>query len=640
MKQVALTCCTVLLLSISYSQTLFTYGTNAVTKSEFENAFNKNPVTSTTRKEALKQYLDLYINFKLKVKAAYDEQLQADPTQIAELNNFKLQIADNFLNEAANVGALVDEAFARSQKDIHLSQVFIEVPPNTDTTEAYRKIQQAWADLNAGKRFSDVATAMSTDATTRENGGDLGYITVFTLPYIFENVAYATSVNNYSRPFRSALGYHIFKNLGERKPLGSRKVSQILFALPPNASAGEKTAVRRKADSVYQLLQQGSAFGPMARLMSNDIASASNNGELPEFGIGEYDPTFERAAYALAKEGDMTPPVETGFGFHIIRLDRIVPVETNRENIEARALLQNKVQKDARLELARKKMLDSQMKSIGYKPAMFNKTELWRYTDSMLARKPFASAVMNDKTVLFSFTRKKVSAAEWLDFVQMKRAITTNFSALRYTDLLQEFTAASSTEYYRTHLEDLSPVYKQQVQEFKEANLLFGVMDKHVWSKANNDTMGLKAYYALNKQLYKWEPSADALVITSMNDSIVKELEAKLTEAPDNWRNIIAPYGEKVNADSGRFELGQLPVVDRTNFQPRLVTAPVKNEPENSYTFNYIIRLHEGGQPRSFDDAKGMIISDYQQVLEDKWIAQLKKKYPVKVNQAVFATVR
>jgi peptidyl-prolyl cis-trans isomerase SurA len=481
---------------------------------------------------------------------------------------------------------------------------------------------------------------MSTDAATREMGGDLGYITVFTLPYIFENVAYQINVNNYSKPFRSALGYHIFKNLGERKPLGSRKVSQILFALPPNASAQEKMVVQRKADSVYQLLQQGSAFGPMARLVSNDIASASNNGELPEFGIGEYDPVFEQAVYALQKEGDMSKPIETGFGFHIIRLDRFVPVETNKENIEARALLQNKVQKDARLELARKKMLETQLKSIGYKPSVYNKTDLWRFTDSMLAQKRFSTSTMNDKTVLFSFARKKITAADWAEYVQMKRAITTNFAALLYTDLIQEFTTASSTEYYRTHLEDFSPSYKQQVQEFKEANMLFGVMDKHVWGKANTDTIGLKAYYSLNKQKYKWEPSADALVITCMSDSIVSELETKLAASPEDWRNIIEPYGERVNADSGRFELGQLPVVDRTNFQPKLVTAPVKNEPEQSVTFNYIIRLHEGGQPRNFEDAKGVIISDYQQVLENKWIAQLKKKYPVKINKGIFDQIK
>ncbi|MDQ6813971.1 MAG: peptidylprolyl isomerase, partial [Bacteroidota bacterium] len=309
-----------MLLVPSYAQTLFTYGNNSVTKGEFVRAFNKNTGAETDRKKALKEYLQLYINFKLKVQAAYDAALDKDARQQYELQNFRKQIADNIINDEANIKALVQEAFERSYKEIHLQQVFVEVPQNGDTMLAYKKIQSAYQELKEGKDFGEVAQEFSTDEVSKQSKGDVGFITVFTLPYQFENEMYGVKSGAFSLPFRSKIGYHIFKNAGERNASGSRSVAQILVALPPNASIEEHQRAAHKVDSLYRLLASGADFGTVATAASNDVSSSSNRGILPEFTVGTYNSIFESVAFSLKNKGEVSKPFETEYGYHILQL--------------------------------------------------------------------------------------------------------------------------------------------------------------------------------------------------------------------------------------------------------------------------------------------------------------------------------
>ena len=640
MKKFVCFCLPVLVFATGFGQTLFTYGPNTVSKSEFVTAFNKNPNINTDRKQALKEYLDLYINFKLKVKAAYDAKLQNEPTQVAELTNFKLQIADNFINQEANVNNLVDEAFEHSQKDIHIEQVFVEVPAKGDTTSAYQNIQAAYKALQSGQSFTLVTTQYSTDAYTKNTGGNLGFITVFTLPYEFEKVAYSTAPGNYSHPFRSKIGYHIFKNVEERKPMGTRKVAHILVAYPPNGSITEKEASARKADSIYTLLKGSQSFEDMARAVSNDISSAGNGGLLNEFGIGEFDPTFEKQAFSLKKPGEISTPFDLAGGYHLLQLKQVIPVSANKSNAEALAAIQEKVQRSDRLAKARETMIEKHKKLIGYKLAVYNKTDLWKFTDSSLKGKPPGKLLVNNQVVLFSFAKQKIKAEDWVNYVKATRGSSIENANKSYADLMNDYINQSVTNYYRLHLEDYNKEYKQQADEFKDANLLFGIMDSKIWNKANNDTIGLKKHFALHAKKYVWGPSAEAIIVTVSSDSIVDGLQQQLKNDPANWRVIMEGFGMQVTADSGRYELGQLPVADRTHFEEGLITAPVKNAIDNSVTFNYIFKMHPQTERRLFEDAKGLVISDYQQELEDRWIAELKKKYPVKVNRVVFEGIK
>jgi peptidyl-prolyl cis-trans isomerase SurA len=469
----------------------------------------------------------------------------------------------------------------------------------------------------------------------------MGFVTVFTLPYDFENVAYNVSAGNYSAPFRSKIGYHIFKNLGERKALGTLRVAQILFALPPGYTDAQRNSVAATADTVYQQLQKGVSFDEMVKAYSNDLNSASNGGVLPEFGTGDYDQKFEQTAFALKTPGEISRPFVSNYGYHIIKLIEAKPVSTDPNDPVYTAAIKERILRDERLSKAKKELADKHLALINYRPAVYKADELWRYTDSFLANKKTDNfKAINDKTVLFSFAKQAIKAGDWVKFAKAIKALPSDLSQKSYPELMKEYIKITGDEYYKNHLEEYSPNYNQQVKEFKEANMLFGIMDKYVWSKANVDSVGLRSYYNKNKSKYQWSASADALIITCPTAGLATELQQKLKTATRDWRKITEAYEGKVTADSGRYELGQLPVVDRTNFTQGISTVPVKNETDGTYTFNVILKVYNDTEVRSFEDARGMVISDYQQVLEDRWISELKKKYPVKVNEAVLASIK
>jgi peptidyl-prolyl cis-trans isomerase SurA len=635
-KQLATLVVLLMAFTIANSQPVFTYGKHAVSKEEFLRAFNKNPSLEPDRKKALREYLDLYINYRLKVQAAYDANLQNDPNYLIETDNFRKQLAINFINDEANIKALLDEAFQRSRKDIHLQQVFIAIPNNKDTAAAYQEAQQAYFDLNMGKPFAATNTKYSSDQSATE----LGYITAFTLPYSFESVVYALKPNGYSAPVRSTSGYHIFYNAGERPATGRRKAAQILFTVPPGASAAEKQMILQKADSVYTVIQKDpKKWDAMVEMYSNDVTTAHNHGLMQEFGIGQFSPDYEAAAFSLSKPGDISKPVETSFGYHIIQLREIIPVPQNLDDPVIAAAFKERMERDDRLSEARKLLVNKWMKLANYKAAAYDQAELWAYTDSFYTGgNTRALKKINDSTILFSFLKQRMTASDFAKYVRAGRAIPM-YQNMPYPELMKEFIKSAASDYYQAHLEDYNKDFSNQLKEFNEANLLFGVMDKEVWTKSSADEQGLKKVYEANRSKYTWGPSAGAIIFTANNETTLADLQQKLKGNMNTWRPVTETFSNTVMADSSRYELNQIPVIDRTNFSEGLTTAPVKNN-DGSYTFAYIVKLYNEPGQRSFEEARGLVINDYQAVLEKEWLASLKKKYPVKVNMTVFNSLK
>jgi len=636
MKQLATVVVLLMMYTTAQSQAVFTYGKASVSKEEFLRAFNKNPSLEPDRKKALREYLDLYINFKLKVQAAYDAGLDKDPNYAIETDNFKRQLSTNFINDEANIKILIEEAFQRSKKDIHLQQIYIPLVSAKDTLSAYQEAEKAYADLEKGMSFSSVGAKYGVDAATAE----LGYVTAFTLPYSFENVVYNIGLNRYSRPVRSSSGYHIFLNAGERPAVGRRKVAQILLTFPPGANETERAVIIKRADSIYTALQKDPGlWDEMVHSFSNDVTTAYNHGLMQEFGIGQYSTEFENVAFALRNTGEISKPFETGFGLHILQLKEIIPVPANLDDPMIANSYKERVEKDDRLRLARKLLLNKWIKLTNYKPAVYDQNQLWAYTDTFFAggsTRQFTK--IKDSTVIFTFSKQKVYAVDFAKYVKASRAYAM-YQSMSFPELMNEYVRTATTEYYQTHLEEYNTDYNLQLREFNEANLLFGIMDKEVWTKSASDEKGLKTTYEANKTKYKWEPSADAMIFTASNEAILNKLQEKLKSNMQNWRSVIEPFGSMVIADSNRYELGQIPVVERTNFTEGLTTAPVKNN-DGSYTFAYIVNVYPQVAQRSFDEARGMVINDYQVVLEKQWLDGLKKKYPVKVNDAVFNALK
>jgi peptidyl-prolyl cis-trans isomerase SurA len=628
------------------AQTLFTYGTKTVNKEEFLKAYNKNNTTAEQSEKSLREYLNLYIPFRLKVQAAYDMKLDTLAAQKAELQAFRNQLVQSFLTDAASLQDLVNEAFDRSQKDIRISYVFIAASKDSaaQVAAAQQKIKTINAQLQQGKSFEDIAANFAEPSVASgvltDMGGDVGYITAFSLPYELENIAYNTPLNKVSEPLQLKNGYYIFKKTGERKAVGKVKVAQILLAFPPDATDATKQQIKRRADSLYQQLLKGADFAAMALEHSNDNFSFSTGGDLPEFGTGQYDQIFERAAFSLEKQNDISAPILTQYGYHIIKKRGSYPVPTSKTDREYMSKLEEQVQNDSRMEISKKAFLQNVLRTINYKKGTYNAQQLWEYTDSTLMDKPIpAKTTITPATPIFIFAKQTVTVKDWLAFRRSVGGVDRITSGKSQQDLMDYYLELAALEYYRNHLEEYNKDFAFQLQEFKDGNLLFEVMQRKVWDKASADTVGLRKYFNANKTKYWWENSASAVIFTAMHDTVAQSLRSKVQQSMSAWRNIVDAYEGNVIADSARFELSQLPIPAGSGINVGAFTPSTKNESDSSVTFAYIIKLFPQREPRSFEDARGYVINDYQQYLENAWIADLRKKYPVKVNEAVFRTM-
>jgi peptidyl-prolyl cis-trans isomerase SurA len=618
-------------------QTLFKYGSKTVTQAEFLNNFNKNANNlKGDRSAALKENLDLYIRYKLKVQAAYDLQYDTLPNQKDDLQSFKKQIEGKYLTEDKTMKLLIDEAHERMQKDIRVSHILILVPKNAqpaDTVAALKKINDAYAKLKSGQDFALVAKEFSQDPTVKDNNGDLGYITAFSLSYTMENVAYKTPQGKFSAPFKSKIGYHIFKNVAERKALGKMKAAQILLPFIPNSTENEIAAVGKKANELYEQLQKGENFENLARAHSGDRMSAEAGGLMQEFSVGKYEAVFENT-FAELKDGAYCKPFKSSFGWHILkRVGNTVvnPVRDDETNNQILALINS----DSRKEKAKEVFINNIIKTTNYKESSLNKEKLFNTTIQKINGDEVIDKSITENTVLHTYPKLKVTVGNFWQFAKDAKNLP-QYNNLAPKALLQEYVKATAFEYYKDHLDEYNADYKNQMNEFKDGNLLFEAMERNVWNKSSQDSAGLANYYTVHKAKYIWDKSADAVIFSAIDKKTADSLRGLIIKNPKKWNEITMGFQNSANVDSGRFELGNIPVADRTAFSNGLTTVAFSPNNDGNMVFAHIFKLYEAGAQRNFDDAKGLVINDYQVKLEDDWIAALRKKYPVKIDDKVW----
>jgi peptidyl-prolyl cis-trans isomerase SurA len=627
----------VITISVANGQVLFTYGKDSVTAAEFLKAYKKNNAAATKDQYTIASYLDLYINSRLKIKEARAEGLDTLPQMVADLQNLRAQIVPGYLNDEQGIKKLVDEAFLRSQKDLHLAHIFISYTKTGlyNESAAEKTANDIYQRLQKGESFSKLAAEFSDDPSAKTNGGDIGFITVFTLPYELENLAYATPAGQLSKLYKSKAGIHIFKNLGERPSPGTIKAAEILLAFPPGTDDKSKAAIKKLADSIYNRINKGDDFGKLAEKFSNDVVSAASQGMIAEFGTGEYDPAFESAAFALSKDGAVSKPFLTSHGWHIVKRISRKPVNKDPDNTEAMEKLHTKTELSDRVNSTRASMAKKVSALVGFKNAGLPDKAIGDYTDSVLNQKnPLTPTGISASTVFFTIGKKDITAANWIEYARTFRYKSDGTGIKQTPVLWEEFKDYAAIEYYKDNLEFYNPEFKAQLDEFKDGNLFFEVMQKKVWGPAQADTSALEKFYAAHKQKYQWNKSADAIVFYSNEPDVASKAYRDLQKNPSGWRQAIAVYEDKIAVDSNRFEIDQLPGEGKDS-KAGSFTKLVKNDTDNTVAFAYVIRIYPNKEQRSFADAKGLVINDYQDELEMKWLNQLRAKYPVNINQAL-----
>lgn len=628
----------------AFSQTLFTYGDQSVDVKEFVKAYTKNNAAPVTNKEAsVREYLDLYIRSRLKVKEAYARRYDTLPQVRMEVRNLRNQITDTYMADPQMVKKMADEAFARSQKDIRVSHIFISfsgVSNIMDTVRANKILDTVLQKLKKGTDFNLVAQQHSSDPLVSTNKGNVGYITVFTLPYEFENAIYSTSAGKYSLPVRSKSGYHIFKNVGERKALGKIKAQQILLPIPPGSDAKAANRVKLTADSVYKKLIAGADFSKMASALSSDYISAANGGTMPDITIGQFDPVFENALTSLTKDGAISKPFLTSHGWHIVKRIKVTPVISDPENKDYFQELQTKITNDGRWKNSRDFIYQRVRSVAGFKRSSITDATLWNFADSLFEKKPMnAGKAINMSMPVFTIGDSTYRVASWMQFATAYRFREDGTGVKPHETVFNEYLHASMINYYKDHLEDFNVEFWDQMTEFKDGNLFFEIMQQEVWNKSQTDTASLRALYETNKAQYVWKQSADAIVFFCSDEATAKAVQDHLAKNNFDWKKAVEVHSEKVVADSSRFEWEQLPNLNNNLPREGMLTAPLINPNDNTASFAYILKVYTRPTPRNYDEAKGLVINDYQELIEKQWTDSLKKKYPVKVNESVLKTL-
>lgn len=622
----------VLLQTNANAQTVITYGKHKVKAEEVKQAYNKNRSQVEGESDInIQEYLNLYAEFKLKVQAAKDARIDTLESIKTDVEYFRKQLSENYLNDDASTQKLLDEAVDRSKKDLHVVYFFKPATDNPDKAT----MQNLYTQLKSGKsNFEELAQQASTSAA-RVNFMDVGFVTVFSLPYSHENVVYSLKPGEFSAPFTTASGTHIYGLLEERPAIGKWKVAQILISLPENPTEQVVKATKQRADEIYNKLKSGEPFEQLASRYSDDKFSFNINGELPEFTTGKYAADFEKEVLKLKKNGDYTKPFQTKMGFHIVRRISHQPA-TDVNHPDHIANIRTQLLTNNRMQLSRDVFNESIKTTTGFKLTnQVNKETLLRLADSVQANitADISNNFPESNKVIITYKKGKRTVGDWLQFVKHYTTNYNKYKGEKGEDLWKIYCDVSTTNMYRDNLEDYNTEFAFQMREFLEGNMLFEVMEKNVWGKAIADTIGLQTFYNANQTKYIWEPSATMVMyhVTDMKEAEI--IKAKLTEG--YTRENIEKEHPYILTDSGRFETNYL--FDEDHFVPAENTfSPFKTQQDNTITFVHVLKLHPAGQQKTFEESRGLVINDYQHKLEEEWMAMLKKKYPLKVNKNAF----
>jgi len=625
------------------SPVLLTIGNEEVTLGEFERIYKKNNSETSMNRQTPEEYLDLFINFKLKVMEA--EALGMDTTQkfIDELEGYRKQLARPYLTDNETREEMMKEAYERAQYDINASHILIKLPPNPepeDTLAAYERIMEIRDRIMGGEAFEVVARATSDDASAQRNGGNLNYFTVFSMVYPFENVAYNTPVGEVSMPFRSAYGYHILKVNDRRPARGQVKVSHIFIRTTENMTDEEKVEAYEKAQMVYDSLQHGADFGRMARLYSEEPNSAQNGGEIPYFGTGRMIPEFEDACFAIENQGDIGEPVKSIIGWHIIKL---IDKKGIGSYEEMQPELQEKINRGGRTEVRAEKFMERLKEEYGFSENLSALNPVYAAADSTLLEGTWkAGELALDNEILMTIGTRKVTTGEFAAYLESQHNRVPKRNLAGYVDeLYQKFTLETVMEFEESKLPEKYPEYKYVYEEYHDGILLFDIMDQKVWSKAVTDTAGLEAYHQAHREAYMWPERIEAYQVSCSEGAPVDQIRKAYKKiAKGRWDEHELNDRFCANDTIDCITLTHLLVVDGENErvdQLNRIQGPGPLFEEEDGSGFIIIQGIRPPEPKELDEARGQITSDYQNYLESEWIKTLKEKYPVEVNRELLS---
>ena len=498
---------------------LFSIDKEPTTVGEFKRVYEKNlDLVEDDEKNNIDSYLDLYINYKLKIKQAYHLKLDTARAYKRELETYKNQLSAPYLQDKEFLNNLIKDTYYRTKNELRASHILVRLPKGIspkDTLAFYNKIMDARKRVVNGEDFDKVAIDISKDEFSkykgiknmrvRVNNGDLGYFSAFMMLFPFEQAAYTTKIGEVSMPFKTRFGYHIVKPVATRLSKGEVKTAHILIT--------DTTAIgKSKIESIYQKLKSGVDFKSLASQFSNDTGSKEKGGVLQKFGTGRMVKSFENAAFSLKNKGDYKI-VKTRFGYHIVKLLDKYPVKSFEEMEKEIA---SKVKGSGRSRLSDDAVLNKLKKQ--YKIVVNQKSR-----DKFNDEKVRGLSRDSLQSVILSINNKNIKQVVFSDYIRNRRhkSIPILFDMFKDEQILK---------YFKENLIHTEPEYANTLKEYKDGLLLFELMQQKIWNKSSTDSLGLKDYFTKNASKYTFKKLDDGKgqVMNDYQNYLEKEWIAEL----------------------------------------------------------------------------------------------------------------
>jgi len=631
---------------------LLTVAGENITKSEFLRVYQKNNFKDQPMDEkSIREYLDLYINFKLKVKQAEDLKLDTIPSFKAELKSYRSQLTQPYMTDTSINTLLTKEAYDRMQFDVRASHILVKLDKSAspkDTLEAWNRIMKIRDRIIKGENFAKVAAETSDDPSAKDttlngrfyrgNGGDLGYFSVFDMIYPFENAAYTTKPGDVSAPVRTEFGYHLLKVVDKKKALGKVNIAHILFLYPQNFNAEDSVRIAFRANEVFAKLKTGASFEELAKEYSDDKSSASKGGVLPEYGVNRLLPEFVIAIEKLKNPGEVSDLFSSRFGFHILKLIERKPLQSFED---AKTELKGRVTRDVRAGQSQESFIARLKKEYAFVEHKAALKEFYKVvTDSVFQATWKVSQAEGMSKPLFTIANQTYDQKDFADYIAAKQNIINPEPIEGYVNrIYKDFVDRMITVYEDERLEEKYPDFRILMKEYRDGILLFDLTDQKVWSKAVKDTVGLKEFYNVHKNNYMWENRVEATIV-KLNEkkanadkakSIVEKSIRKNWPETELFKNLykLTKDSTAISIHTDKYEKGDSKFVDASQWKQGLSYQTTENGQINFV----IVRRTLTPEPKELKEAKGMITADYQNYLEKEWIKTLRSTYPFTVNE-------
>lgn len=614
-------------------QVLFSVGNETVMANEFIKLYNKNlNLIQDQSQKDVDEYLKLYQIYKLKLQQARDLRLDEKEEYINEFNKYKKQLSSNYLTNITVKEQLVKEAYDRSVKEVNVDHILVILDKSaTDTSAAYSEALRLRDVLIQENDFNKIKSQVHNGETVFAE--QLGYFSVFKVVYPFESIAYNTPIGEVSMPFRTQFGYHVLR-VNDKRTSYEVTAAHIMIL---NKNDDTSMNPEERINEVYNLYKAGQKFEDLVKQYSEDKNSSGKGGKLNTFKAGQLGSSeFEEQALKL-NVGEVSKPFKTKYGWHIVKL---IDKKESEAFEDVKSSFETKVKRDSRSKIIDQTFIND-LKTLYKVPQYFDLSYFEHIVnDSIYTNQWTVPVDLPQDKVLFDFGDKKITYSDFANYIQSNQRQSKNLdNKTLVNSLFQDFIRKKLIAYHEENLEKMNPEYAAILSEFRDGLLLFDVMQEKVWGAVEKDTIALKKYYLANKSKYIWPERADVDIISSPNKTSIIKARQALIEAKS-----IQEIKELMNTKNNQNIITTSGVFSKT-YQafPKdfTFTVGISEIYEHNNSF-YVVLINKilPKTPKEFDETKGKVISDYQEILEKDWIEELRNSYQIKVNKKTLKKVK